>query len=262
MYSEENDFIEKSAACKSLLTSISPYFENKDISLALELGGEGGVLSGLLTQTFNRGICTDIVNVNSHYGGEFAKLLREKFKRNGFDLDLGKIEFHTADAQNLIYGNEKFDLVFSLNAFEHIPDPLKAIDEAHRVLRPKGVFYASFDPVWSADSGNHFMNYVNEPWLHLLVSDKEFRKKMASAGAAEWEVRQYPQQMNRLPARFYKTQFKQRLTSLFSIVEMEEWSGCVSEEYVEHINRRKAAEKNGWNPSELLIRGFKFVAVK
>jgi len=262
MYSESEDFKEKQAAYNDMMATIGHYNGQMSISIALEIGGSGGLLSGLLCNAGTKVICTDVVNLQVQYGGEFPRLLREKFQRNGLDLDLSKIEFHTADAQDLIYGNEKFDLVFSLNAFEHIPDPLTAIDEAYRVLRHGGVFYASFDPVWTADSGSHFMHYTTEPWLHLLTDEVGFRERMISAGAAAWEINEFPSAMNRLPASFYKTQVKQHLNALFTENEMSEWSGCVSSGDTEHANRFTAAEKNGWNPSDLLIRGFRIFAVK
>lgn len=262
MYSESEDFKEKQTAYSDMMSLLGHLNCSQSISRALEIGGSGGLLSGLLCNTGIKVICTDVVNAQVQYGGEFPRLLKEKFQRNGLDLDLSSIEFHTGDAQDLIYGDEKFDFVFSLNAFEHIPNPLKAINEAYRVLRPGGAFYASFDPIWTADSGSHFIHYTNEPWLHLLTDENDFRGKMISAGATVWEANEFPSAMNKFPASFYKTQVKQHLSALFTKNEMTEWRGCVSSAHTEHANRFRAAEKNGWNPSDLLIRGFRIIAVK
>lgn len=262
MYSETEDFKEKKVAYSAMMTVVRRYLDEKNLNLALEIGGSGGLLAGLLCNAGTRVICTDVVNVQVKYGGEFAKLLKEKFHRHDLNLDLGKIEFHEADAQSLLYGNDKFDFVFSLNALEHIPDPLRAIDEVWRVLRPGGVFYATFDPIWTADSGSHFMHYVKEPWLHLLLNENAFREKMRHGGAAEWEVNEYPNAMNQLPANFYMTKVKERLRSLFSESSMKEWRGCVSADDITHRNRIHAADKNGLNPEDLLIRGFQIVAMK
>lgn len=122
MYSEEEDFREKQGAYTRMATALN-HMCGQDVinecKLALEIGGSGGLLAGMVSKAGPKVICTDIVDVQVKYNGEFPRLLKEKFERNGFVLDLGKIEFHTIDAQCLIYGNDKFDLVFSLNALEH-----------------------------------------------------------------------------------------------------------------------------------------------
>jgi len=265
MYSESEDFKEKRGAFLRMLAALNSFCGEgiiKQCKMALEIGGSGGVLAGMVSHAGPRVICTDIVDVQVKYNGEFPRLLKEKFERNGFNLDLGKIEFHTADAQDLLYGNDKFDLVFSLNAFEHIPDPITAIREISRVLRKGGIFYAAFDPVWTADSGSHFMEYVKEPWLHLLLTDDEFRERMRQGGAAEWQINEYPHAMNRRPALFYRTDVKDALEALFSRSSIVHWSGCVSADNVNHANRFLAASRHGWESEDLLIRGFQIVAVK
>ncbi len=266
MYSEAEDFREKLEWFSHMTTALDRIKGETDAlqkcRLALEVGGSGGLLAGIVSQTGPHVICTDIENVQTKYNGEFPRLLKEKFQRHGRHLDLGKIEFHTVDAQALIYRDNLFDLVFSLNAMEHISDPIIAVREMWRVLKPGGIFYASFDPVWTADSGSHFMHYTKEPWLHLLVEDEEYREMMRKAGASEREIAEYPNAMNRKPAIFYKEDFKRHVQNLFERHFVNEWSGCVSTENMHHVNRMKAAKKYGWNADDLLIRGFQFVAVK
>lgn len=265
MYSEANDFIEKSNEYSRMSAALNSLCGKNVIAcanLALELGGSGGLLAGLVSSAGVRVICTDIDDVQVRYNGEFPRLIKEKFQRNGLNLDLSRIEFHAVDAQELPYRDGLFDFVFSLNAFEHIPDPLRALNEVSRVLRAGGVFYASFDPVWTADSGSHFMHYVDEPWLHLILTHEEFRMKMRQGGAPEAEVAQYPSAMNERFAGYYKNILTDGLDRLFEKYSMSEWAGCVSPSDVNHDNRTIAARKIGVEPDELLIRGFQIVAVK
>ena len=60
-------------------------------------------------------------------------LARKCFEFNGLP---GK--FQTADAENLDFADESFDLVYSHGVLHHTPDTQKAINEVHRVLRPGG----------------------------------------------------------------------------------------------------------------------------
>lgn len=62
-----------------------------------------------------------------------VELARQRFEL--FDL---KGKFQTADAENLDFADESFDLVYSHGVLHHTPETEKAIREIHRVLRPGG----------------------------------------------------------------------------------------------------------------------------
>ncbi len=62
-----------------------------------------------------------------------VELARKRFEL--FDL-AGK--FQTADAENLEFADESFDLVYSHGVLHHTPDTTRAIREIYRVLRPGG----------------------------------------------------------------------------------------------------------------------------
>jgi SAM-dependent methyltransferase len=47
------------------------------------------------------------------------------------------------------------DLIFSSNAFQHVQDLAATLAEVARVLRPGGILYANYGPVWSAPDGSH-----------------------------------------------------------------------------------------------------------
>jgi len=79
------------------------------------------------------------------------------------------------------------DAVFSCNALQFV-DVGSTLSEVRRVLRPGGVFYAHFGPIWSGIDG-HQLEYVTHegvdlvfwrdplipPWGHLLFDEVELR---------------------------------------------------------------------------------------
>jgi SAM-dependent methyltransferase len=58
--------------------------------------------------------------------------------RKRFELSGLKGEFRVADAENLDFADESFDLVYSHGVLHHTPDIQAAINEIHRVLKPGG----------------------------------------------------------------------------------------------------------------------------
>ena len=114
----------------------------------------------------------------------------------------------------------------------------------------------TFDPIWTADSGDHFSDLVPEPWKHLLCSADDFCEEMSLAGATESQLQEFRYTLNRKPVSVYKSEFPVVLKSLGAdSVFMHSWAGCVDEF---HSNRFAAAELIGWPPSDLLLGGFSF----
>jgi ubiquinone/menaquinone biosynthesis C-methylase UbiE len=71
------------------------------------------------------------------YSPEMLKLARERAAASGVDVEL-----RPGDAQELEFPDESFDTVVCCLALCTIPDPARAVREAHRVLRPGGRFRA------------------------------------------------------------------------------------------------------------------------
>lgn len=79
-------------------------------------------------------------------------LAAEKAKAQG-----KHINFQVADAQALPFTNETFDLIFSCECLEHIPEPQKALAEFDRVLKSSGKLLLTTE------------NYSNAMLLYWIV---------------------------------------------------------------------------------------------
>ena len=63
--------------------------------------------------------------------------------------EIVNLEFVAGSAYEMPFPDNSFDVVFSLDLFEHLSEPLKALREFHRVVRPGG-FVAMSTPHWDA----------------------------------------------------------------------------------------------------------------
>ena len=93
-----------------------------------------------------------------------------------------KITFVRASAEDMPFPDNHFDIVFSRNAFEHIPSVEKAISECARVVKPNGIIYISVHP-YTSISGSHHPRWFHPdsdppkdipPWFHLRDNCKKF----------------------------------------------------------------------------------------
>jgi len=86
-----------------------------------------------------------------------------------FELrNLSYKEIQRADAENLPFENESFDLVFSFGVLHHTSNTQKAIDEVHRVLKPDGqaiiMLYA-----------RGWKHYLKRCFIHGILLGKWFK---------------------------------------------------------------------------------------
>jgi SAM-dependent methyltransferase len=236
MYSEESDFerhdqeVERFPdLLRSCHLSIPPN------ALVLDVGGDLGMHAWKLLPLCCQLYVTDVVSYSSIYDDHFLHLLEEKHRRNGRPFDLAIIVFVRSDAERQIFREDLFDVVISINSFEHIPDPGRAWSEIIRVSKENAVVYVELDPLWTSPGGGHFQDYVREPWAHLLWPVAEYQARMRSAGASDQEINDFPSAINRRIGRsVWRRRRMQRTRILpdFSRWGMAKWTslsaGCVS----------------------------------
>ncbi len=86
--------------------------------------------------------------------------------------------FARMDARQLAFADGSFDVVASTALFEHIDRVEDAAREMARVLRPDGLAFANFAPLFFTHGGAHFSG----AYEHLWMSDAEFEGYLVARG--------------------------------------------------------------------------------
>ena len=113
------------------------YTKEWHIPAAANFAGAGG----LKVLEIGCGLGTDgaqFAEAGADYTGVDLTEAAVELARTRFELFDLPGTFQTADAENLSFLDESFDLVYSHGVLHHTPETGKAIHEIHRVLRPGG----------------------------------------------------------------------------------------------------------------------------
>lgn len=172
-YNSKNYIVRKLVAdytntFNSLLSEIT------DVNNILEVGAGEGFWSKDLAIKFpdTKIISSDISN------NEYAT--RKKNLHNFKNVSVIK-----ADATNLKFKDECFDLVICLEVIEHIPNYDKALSEIFRVNKKFGLFSVPNEPIWSLLNlcrGKYFSRMGNTPDHFNRWSKNSFSKLLQNNG--------------------------------------------------------------------------------
>jgi SAM-dependent methyltransferase len=122
-----------------------------DISGAvLEVGSD--VEGAVLKELADRG-CRHLIGLNIDVDPS-AHLGRGTGKSPAYEMIKGDVRY-------LPFKHESISAIVSVTAFEHIHEMDVALREMHRVLKPGGIVYSDFGPIWSCSIGHHVFAIVD-----------------------------------------------------------------------------------------------------
>ena len=97
--------------------------------------------------------------------------------------DLSGAEFLQADAAQLPFTDNHYDLVVDFGIIHHIPNWRDALAEIHRVLKPQGEFFFEELPVetWERGIGKPLKKVLKHPYDDMF-RQLEFVRELESLG--------------------------------------------------------------------------------
>jgi SAM-dependent methyltransferase len=140
----------------------------------LDLGCGHGVLTVDLAQRgASRVLGLDLDTAAISFAGDFVPLEYPSLR--------DKVRFVAHDIADLA-GSDRFDYVFSKDAFEHILDLEGVVSHIHRLLKPGGQLILGTSPLYYSPFGDHDLIGHRIPWLTALPEKPLFRFAARKAG--------------------------------------------------------------------------------
>jgi len=121
----------------------------------LEVGSKDGMISYYLSKKYNKKVtCFDLNPKPSEF------------------LTKQNITYLKGNVEEIPVESNSFDMVFSYNSFEHFLNPEKSLKEMIRVIRPNGLLYLNFGPIYNAPKGFHTFNKIPIAYCQHLFQYK------------------------------------------------------------------------------------------
>lgn len=112
-------------------------------------------------------------------------LWKEYFAKSAPNVALGFAQANLERLEDI--PDKSFDVIGSDAVFEHLKNLPQVLQQFHRVLRPGGLLYATFGPLWFGWGGDHVSGYdtTSQGFNHLLLSESKWHAYLAGFGQHE-----------------------------------------------------------------------------
>ena len=150
----------------------------------------------------------DVLEIGCGLGTDGAQFAQAGARYTGIDLTEAAVDlarrrfelfnlrgnFRVADAEQLDFADNSFDLVYSHGVLHHTPDTPTAVREIYRVLRPGG---RAVVMLYHRDSYNYRINIsiLRRAGVHLLRSNAGIKLVQALTGESEQSLHDHARQL-------------------------------------------------------------------
>ena len=179
---------------KTILSVLQDFIGSDLSSLnLLDVGAAAGFIDNYLSDHFAKVVGVDIDREAINYA-------RKSFNKEN-------LEFKIADALDLPYPENAFDVVICTHIYEHVPDAQALVDEIFRVLKPGGVCYFAAGNRLSLVEPHYklpFLSVIPRPLAHLYM-------KLAGRGDHYYEKHLLLSNLKRLVNKFTRFDYTKKL---------------------------------------------------
>jgi 2-polyprenyl-3-methyl-5-hydroxy-6-metoxy-1,4-benzoquinol methylase len=86
------------------------------------------------------------------------------------------VSFSQGDICNTGLPRQSFDLISSGAVWEHVQNFDELMVESHRLIKPNGIVFSTFGPLWYTYSGDHFSHIggLEHGYNHLLLDEQSY----------------------------------------------------------------------------------------
>lgn len=141
-------------------------------------------------------VATDLYGDTAFANNESpASMLTDPGRHAKIPFDASRLLVAKMDARDLAFANDSFDFCFSCSSVEHFGDDrqvVKAMREAHRVLRPGGMYALSVDFIygwkgsrWSLKSERYGRRKIRSGWLGEFFTKREVLELLVKQSGLE-----------------------------------------------------------------------------
>lgn len=110
-----------------------------------------------------------------------------------------------------------FDCVFLLDSIEHVPDPMRFLEEASKYVAPNGYLLVDTCPLFYSQQGHHLFNHIpidEYPWAHLR---NDFQDLIDKYKVDDWSIERF-NELNKVTHE----RIRQKIISMGYEIHLEE----------------------------------------